>query len=109
MAELRRNERRGSMSISIETNVQISATLTLSEGQLRALDALAGYGDEAFLRAFYIKLGKSYMQPFERDLRELFALIRSQVPSALTGIEQSRKALGLPASSGKWVKKGGTA
>lgn len=95
------------MSVLIETNVQITATITLNERHLRALDALAGYGDEAFLKAFYVKLGKSYMQPFERDLRELFALIRSEVPSALAGINQSRKALGLPLSSGKWINKGG--
>lgn len=95
------------MAIKIETAVSITATLTLAEGQLRALDALAGYGDEAFFKAFYLKLGKYYMQPVERDLRELFAMIRNEVPMALAGVKESRESLGIPASSGKWVKKGG--
>jgi len=93
------------MTIEIKTNVEITASLTLNEGQLRALDALAGYGDEAFLKAFYIKLGKSYMQPFERDLRELFAAIRAEVPSALAGIEECRKSLGVRRSTCRFVKK----
>lgn len=95
--------------INITTEVSITATLTLTEGQLRALDALAGYGDDAFLKAFYVKLGKYYMQPFERDLRELFAMIRRDVPPALAGVKESRQSLGLPTSSGQWVKKGGAA
>lgn len=95
------------VDISIETSVSITATLTLNEGQLRALDALAGYGDEAFLKAFYVKLGKHYMQPFERDLRELFALVRSDVGPAIKGIKEARKAMGISRSEGKWIKKGG--
>ena len=81
--------------IKINTSVNITASVELTEGQLRALDALAGYGPDNFFKAFYVKLGKAYMQPFERDMRELFTLIRSQVPQALAGIEEARKALGL--------------
>lgn len=81
--------------IKINTNVSITATITLTEGQLRALDAMAGYGADAFLRAFYVKLGQHYMKPFERDLRELFKGIERDVPPALRGIEDARKGLGL--------------
>lgn len=93
-------------TISIQTTVDITATITLNEGHLRALDALAGYGDEAFLKAFYVKLGKHYMQPFERDLRDLFDLVRREVPSALAGIDEVRKSLGINKSSGRWIKNG---
>lgn len=96
------------MGTLVETTVSITATLTLNEGQLRALDALAGYGDDAFLKAFYVKLGTHYMQPFERDLRELFSLVRKEVPGALAGIDVVRKQLGINKSSGKWIKKGET-
>lgn len=96
------------MGTSVETTVSITATLTLNEGQLRALDALAGYGDEPFLKAFYVKLGKHYMQPFERDLRELFKLVREEVPAALSCIDEARKQLGISKSSGKWIRNGGT-
>lgn len=81
--------------IKITTSVNITASITLTEGQLRALEALACYGPDNFFKAFYVKLGKAYMQPFERDMRELFSLIRAQVPPALAGIEEARKALGL--------------
>jgi hypothetical protein len=80
--------------ITITTNVKIVATIELTEGDLRALEALAGYGDDAFLKAFYVKLGMHYMKPFERDLRGLFARIRSTVPKALQAVLAAREALG---------------
>ena len=80
-------------NVAITTKVEITATLELTEGQLRALDAMVGYGDNAFLKAFYVKLGKAYMQPFERDLRELFANIRENVPHALREIEKVKHQL----------------
>lgn len=93
------------MPVDIETKVTITATLTLTEGQLRGLEALAGYGDDAFFKAFYLKLGKHYMQPVERDVRDLFHAIRTQVPKALAGVEDARKSLGVSVSSGKWIRK----
>lgn len=83
------------MTVTINTEVKITATLTLTEGQLRALDAMVGYGTDAFLRAFYVKLGTHYMKPFERDLRDLFKAIETQVPPALDGVCKARAKLGL--------------
>lgn len=83
--------------ITVSTEVRITATIELTEGALRALDAMAGYGDEAFLKAFYVKLGKAYLQPVERDVRELFRLIRAKVPPALAAVESARKGLGVKA------------
>lgn len=79
--------------VNIKTKVEITATLELDEGQLKALNAMVGYGDNAFLKAFYVKLGKAYMQPFERDLRSLFANIRQNVPHALREIEKVKHQL----------------
>lgn len=95
--------------LKITTDVRVTATLEVSEGQLRALDALAGYGANAFFKAFYVKLGKSYMQPFEADMRELFNLINQQVPQALREIAEARKVLNLPPRDGKYIKKGSEA
>lgn len=81
------------MTISIKAEVKVTATVELTEGHLRALDAMAGYGDDAFLKAFYVKLGTAYMKPFEKDLRELFSMIRSDVPVALHEIKDARKNL----------------
>ena len=77
--------------ITVQTDVKITATIELSEGDLNALAALAGYGADAFLKAFYVKLGKHYMKPFERDLRGLFDRIRNTVPQALRGVQAARK------------------
>lgn len=82
-------------AVQVQTKVEITATISFTEGQLRALDALAGYGDDAFFRAFYVKLGKHYMQPFERDMRELFAQVRGTVPTALRQVKEAREALGI--------------
>ena len=83
------------MTVTIHTDIKITATLTLTEGQLRALDALAGYNHDAFFRAFYVKLGKHYMKPFERDMRDLLNAINKQVPQALAGVREARTKLGL--------------
>lgn len=79
------------MTVKTNVKVEITATMTLTEGHLRALDALIGYGDDAFLRAFYVKLGKHYMQPFERDLRDLFAHLRGEVPGSLRAVVKARE------------------
>lgn len=86
------------MVVKTNVKVEITATLTLTESHLRALDALIGYGDDAFLRAFYVKLGQHYMQPFERDLRDLFGHLRGEVPEALKGVKAARERFAVKAT-----------
>ena len=75
--------------ISTKPKIELTATFVLSEDELRALDALAGYGDDAFLKVFYAGLGRAYLGPYEQGLKELFAAVRRYVPGML---EQARKA-----------------
>lgn len=77
----------------INIDLNITATVQLTEGQLAALEAMAGYGPDAFLKAFYVKLGKHYMKPFERDLRDLFEAIHVQVGPALRRVRETRQKL----------------
>lgn len=77
----------------ITTHLEFTTTITLTEGQIRALDAMVGYGDDAFMKAFYIKLGRHYMQPFEKDLRELFDNIRENVIPAKREVDDMRRRL----------------
>ena len=72
--------------------LQVTAEFTFSEAELRALDALVGYGDDAFLKAFYENLGRHYMEPHEAALRSLFESIREQVPPILHRAHEARKA-----------------
>ncbi len=73
-------------------HVNVTATMEFSEPELRALDALVGYGDDAFIKVFYEHLGKSYMQQHEAGLRTLFMSIRSEVPNILSRTDAARKA-----------------
>lgn len=79
--------------IKVNTCVSVTATIELTEGELAALEAMSCYGADQFLKAFYIKLGKSYMKPFERDLRELFEKIRTDVVPALKQVRKAREHL----------------
>lgn len=72
--------------------VKVDAKFTVSEGELRALEALAGYGDDAFIEMFYKTLGKTYLQPHEKHLREFLKSIRSIATPILSRTDSARKA-----------------
>jgi hypothetical protein len=72
--------------------VKVDAKFTVSEGELRALEALAGYGDDAFIEMFYKTLGKTYLQPHEKHLREFLKSIRSIATPILSRTDAARKA-----------------
>ena len=84
------------MSEKVKFNHQltVTATLILTEAELGALDALAGYGHEGFLKIFYEKMGEAYMKPYEAGLISLFKTIRSTVPSALADVRTARRNVG---------------
>lgn len=71
--------------------VTVTATFTVNEAELRALDALAGYGDEAFIQMFYKDLGKTYMQPYEAGLREFLKSIRDIAAPIIRRTDEARK------------------
>lgn len=75
-------------------DLQFSTTLTLNEVEIRALDALVGYGDDAFIEAFKEKLGSVYIRDHEHGLRSAFDAIRRDVLPALAEIKQARRDLG---------------
>ena len=55
-------------------------------------EALAGYGDDAFIEMFYKTLGKTYLQPHEKHLREFLKSIRSIATPILSRTDAARKA-----------------
>lgn len=61
--------------VEVSIDVKVKALMELNESELRALDALVGYGVQPFLKVFYEKLGKAYLGPHEDGLRSLFANI----------------------------------
>ena len=70
---------------------KINFILTKSEAQ--ALDGLARYGIEPFLKVFYEKMGKHYLQPHEAGLRSLFERIMKELPQEVKKIEAATKAI----------------
>ena len=76
--------------IKVRASVTFKVDCTLTEGDLRALDAIAGYGTKAFLEVFYKHLGKAYLEPWEDDVVKLFEKVRSLRP-AIQDIKDYRK------------------
>lgn len=74
--------------------ISFGGTLTLNETEIRALDALVGYGDDAFIKAFREKLGTAYIRDHEAGLRSFFSAIRRDVLPPLRDIDQARQDLG---------------
>ncbi len=62
--------------------VEMRITLVLSEAEASALDAIAGYGTDSFLKVFYEHMGKAYLQPYESGLRSLFDSVQHGDASA---------------------------
>jgi hypothetical protein len=74
------------------SKIELSLTVTLTEAEIRAFDALAGYGTDGFLKVFYEHMGTSYMKPHEQGLRDLFKTLRPQCQDAIDRINAARKA-----------------
>ena len=73
--------------------ITLEVTATLNEIEVRALDALVGYGIDPFLKVFYEKLGKHYMEPHEKGLRSLFKTINSEIQPGISKINKARSSL----------------
>lgn len=78
-------------SLDCRPTLELKVTLALTEEEARAFDALVGYGDDAFVKAFYEKLGQAYMKPHEAGLRSLFKSVRDQLPGILGRVDTARK------------------
>lgn len=71
--------------------IELHVSIILSEVEARALDGLVGYGDDAFIKHFYDKLGRAYMERHEAGLRSFFRSIREFLPPILERTNQARK------------------
>lgn len=76
-----------------QAKFEFSIKFILTKGEAQALGALAGYNIEDFLKVFYEKLGKAYLQPHEKDLRNLFKEINANLSKEIYRIEEAEKAI----------------
>lgn len=78
---------------ALRSQITTEALIRLDEVELRALDALAGYGADAFIKVFYEKLGKAYMEQHEAGLRSFLEAIQEEVPRILGQVDRARMAV----------------
>lgn len=76
-----------------EMKAEFHITFVLSKSEAKALDAIAGYGTEPFLKVFYEKMGQSYLKPHEKGLVSLFSRIMKELPKEVKKIEEAQSAL----------------
>lgn len=82
--------------VRASATVEGRVTLHLTEVEAAALEAITGYGVEAFLKVFYPKLGEVYLRPHEAGVKSLFATINRDVPHALRRFKAARLAFMMP-------------
>ncbi len=80
--------------VKIKARVRFSVPVELTEGEVRGLDAICGYGIDEFLKCFYAHMGKHYLEPHENSVRELFEKVRSLRP-VIHDIDEARKNIHL--------------
>lgn len=78
---------------SVKSGVKVSITFEVDEEEARALDALAGYGDDSAIAAFYAGCGRHYLQPHERGLRKFLSEVREAVSPVLNEADRLRGVL----------------
>ncbi len=71
-------------------HIEASAVFTVDEEEMRALDALVGYGFVGFITAFKKHMGESYMAGHEDGLKRFFESIRANIPAILDRATQAR-------------------
>lgn len=75
------------MISKIKPIVSFGLTLNLSEEEARALDAVLGYDAKEFLKTFYEKMGKAYLQEHESGFLSLVKSSREQLTQQLSTID----------------------
>lgn len=82
-------------TVHIDTRI----VLELNEAEARALDGIFGYDVEAFLRVFYEKMGKAYVQPHEAGVRSLHESIRKVLAGPLAEVDKAKQRIRAAQSS----------
>jgi len=67
-------------------------TIKFTEVEARALEAIAGYGTNNFLKLFYEHMGKAYLEPHEQGVKTLFEDIKKSLGPQLLMVDKARKA-----------------
>lgn len=76
----------------------MTASITLTESEVMALDGIFGYGVEAFLKVFYREMGKAYVEPYEIGVRSLHKELRGKLAPIISEMKEVRARLATPST-----------
>lgn len=76
--------------ISQRATIEATATFTVDEQEMRALDAMVGYGFQSFIDTFKKHMGTSYMAGHEDGCKRFFESIRGSIPAILSRADDAR-------------------
>lgn len=79
--------------IKSQSTYSVEITLVLTETEARALAVLPSYGTDNFLKYFYEKLGRHYLEPHEKGLVSLFETIKQELPKHLSKSDKVREII----------------
>ena len=71
-------------------SIEATAVFTVDEEEMRALDAMVGYGYKSFIETFKKHLGEHYMCGHENGLRRFFESIGGIVSPILSRADDAR-------------------
>lgn len=71
----------------IDLTIDTKIILELTVAEAAALNMMTTYGIVEFLKGYKEKLGRTYIEPHEQGLTDLFKTVKETLPSQLTKIE----------------------
>ena len=77
----------------IDINIETKIVLELSVAEAAALNMMTTYGITNFLKGYKEKLGRTYIEPHEQGLTDLFKTVKENLPSQLTKIENFQQEI----------------
>lgn len=72
---------------------ELKIQFELNYHEASALEALAGYGLQPFLKTFYTQMGESYLKPHEDGLKTLFEDTTKNLPKILSRFKNAQEVL----------------
>lgn len=72
---------------------KLTVLLELDESEVRAPSGIFGYNVDHFLKVFYERMGKTYVQPHETGVRSLHNTIRGVLAGPIREMDKARTAM----------------
>lgn len=73
---------------------ELTVLLELNESEVRALDGIFGYSVDSFLKVFYEKMGRAYVEPHEKGVRSLHETVRQILAGPIAALDDAKRRMG---------------